>query len=308
VVIPAFNSEKTIAACLQSFGRQTHPPHEVIVVDGKSEDATAQIVKEFDTVQLLINETSHTPGSSRNRGAEAAQGDILFFCDADCTADDRALEAHVNAYARRSDIVGVMGAIQNANPGNPIAEFVQREIMANQWLQNLNPDGTVNQVHTGIFSMQRAEFLKWKFIEDSQVSEDSEFSLRIRNRLKILFEPRAIVFHPHPTTLSALFKQRKGYGERFIGLTKYYHNGVFKPDSLFSSAMRYRHFSSEDLVKAIFQDNRLLCRGCPVQKCKFETMNLPKQGNSNEFLYRLICLAFASGILKKRTGIEYQWQ
>ena len=45
-----------------------------------------------------------------------------------------------------------------------------------------------------------------------------------------------------------------------------------------------------------------------VPVCKNDTMKLSKQGISDEYLCRVICLAFASGILKQRTGTNYQWQ
>ena len=115
VVIPTFNSEKTIGECLHSFSKQTYPPHEVIVVDGKSKDSTAKIVKGFDDVKLIINEESHTPGSSRNRGAEAAGGDVLFFCDSDCIADESTLEYHVKAYQGEFGPEGL-----ESPPSNPV--------------------------------------------------------------------------------------------------------------------------------------------------------------------------------------------
>jgi glycosyltransferase involved in cell wall biosynthesis len=281
----------------------------VIVVDGQSTDRTTHIVNEFENAQLIINNSSHTPGSSRNRGAEAANGEIIFFCDSDCLADKHALEYHVHTYKKNSDIVGVMGSIRNANPGNPIAEFVQREIMASQWQRSLNKDGTVNDIQAGIYnlSLYRSEFLKWKFREEPYLSEDTELSLRIAGKAKILFEPRAIVYHHHRTRLQALFEQRKWYGARFFGLSTYCGRISYKPDSFYFSALRFIDSPEEDLTKAVCQDNRLLCQGCLIQHCQINTKQLPKRVESDEDLCRVICLAFASGILQQRTGIKYQW-
>ena len=310
VVIPTYNSEKTIGECLLSFSKQTYPPHEIVVVDGKSTDSTTKIVKSIKEVKLIINEKSRTPGSSRNRGAETATGEVLFFCDSDCVADKKVLEYHVKAYKSRYGVSGVMGSIRNAGPRNAISNFVQKEIMASQWLRSLNPDGTVKYFHAGIynFSIYRSEFLKRKFREEPMVSEDTELSIRISGKLKILFEPRAIVFHHHPTTLQALFEQRKWYGERFFGLTKYCRRESFKPDSLSFSALRCMDFPEDYLYKAVFQDNCLLCKGCRIRKCKIDVQRLPRQGDSDKYLCRVVCLAFASGILKQRSGIDYPWQ
>ena len=47
IVIPAWNEEDRIADCLTNATRQTVMPHEVIVVDNRSTDATVDIVKTF---------------------------------------------------------------------------------------------------------------------------------------------------------------------------------------------------------------------------------------------------------------------
>jgi glycosyltransferase involved in cell wall biosynthesis len=309
VVIPTYNSEETIRECVCSLLQQTHPPLEIIVVDGRSRDSTTRIARGIEGVTVITNETSHSPGSSRNRGAEAAVGDVLFFCDSDCIADSRALKYHVNAYRCRDDIAGVMGAIRNANPGNPVSDFVQREMIASQWSRSLNPDGSVKYLQTGInhFSMYRSEFLKWKFREELLISEPAEFTLRIDGKLKIIFEPRAVVFHHHRTTLKALFEQRKWYGEKFSYSKDYFEESSFQPDSFFFSALRFVSFPEDYLHRAVYEDNRLLCKGCRIQKCKMKKTQLPRQGDSDDYLCRVVCLAFASGILKHRTGLDYVW-
>lgn len=310
VVIPTYNSEKRVGECLLSLGKQTLSPHEIIVVDGGSNDSTTRMLEKIDGVKLIINEESHTPGSSRNRGAEAATGEVVFFCDSDCVADRRTVEYHVRAYETRDAISGVMGAIRNAVPGNPVSDFVQREIMASQWLRSLNPDGSVKylQTGTGNLSMYKCEFMKWKFREDPGFSEDTELSIRFRGKVKILFEPRAIVFHYHPTTLEDLFEQRKWYGERFCGIARHYRRESFRPDSLFFSAYRYVDLTVDCLRDAVTNDNRLLCEGCRMGECKISQVRMPRQGSSEEYLCKVVCLAFASGILKQRTGIDYLWQ
>jgi len=151
VVIPTLNSEKNIGKCLESFNAQTFPPYEIIVVDGKSADSTTEIVEGFDNAKILICEKSG-PGPARNLGVEKATGDLIFFSDSDCIADKEVLEHHLKVYKSRTDIDGVMGSIHNWNSKNKVSEFVQKEIMASQWLRSLRPDGTVKYFHTGTYN------------------------------------------------------------------------------------------------------------------------------------------------------------
>lgn len=47
VVVPAHNAARTLSACLDSVYAQTHRPHQVIVVDDGSTDATARIAERY---------------------------------------------------------------------------------------------------------------------------------------------------------------------------------------------------------------------------------------------------------------------
>ena len=58
VVITTYNSEKTIEKCLLSIYQQTHPPYEIIVVDGKSTDSTTEIIRRFDDFEGISQKKS----------------------------------------------------------------------------------------------------------------------------------------------------------------------------------------------------------------------------------------------------------
>jgi len=49
VVIPAFNSEETLSACLNSIINQTYKNNEIIIVDNNSTDSTSKIIKRYQT-------------------------------------------------------------------------------------------------------------------------------------------------------------------------------------------------------------------------------------------------------------------
>ena len=96
VVIPAFNSQKTIARCIASIGAQTLKDFEIIVVNDGSTDATKRIVAAINTV-TLINQTNLGAAAARNRGTKEARGNFIIFCDADIVAEPTLLQAMYNA-------------------------------------------------------------------------------------------------------------------------------------------------------------------------------------------------------------------
>jgi glycosyltransferase involved in cell wall biosynthesis len=82
LVIPAYNEESHLAACLNAIAAQTVRPFEVIVVDNNSTDQTATIARRYPFVTLL-QESRQGVVYARNRGFDAARGDIIGRTDAD---------------------------------------------------------------------------------------------------------------------------------------------------------------------------------------------------------------------------------
>ncbi len=82
VVIPAYNEEKYIDACLDSLGKQLVPPDEIIVVDNNCHDETIAIAKKYQGIKI-IKEKQQGMIYARNRGFDACDADIIARCDAD---------------------------------------------------------------------------------------------------------------------------------------------------------------------------------------------------------------------------------
>lgn len=81
IIIPAFNEEKVIGRLLHSIKLQSYENTETIVVDDGSSDNTVRIAKEFK-VRVFVRK--HAERSvQRNFGAAKANGEYLFFLDAD---------------------------------------------------------------------------------------------------------------------------------------------------------------------------------------------------------------------------------
>jgi hypothetical protein len=82
VVIGAYNAADWIRQTLDSVLAQTHPIHEVLVVDDGSTDATREIVQSYGgVVQYMAEE--HRGRPHRNRGIRTSSGEYVAFVDAD---------------------------------------------------------------------------------------------------------------------------------------------------------------------------------------------------------------------------------
>ena len=99
VIIPSFNAEATLEACLCAVSGSHYPPLEVIVVDDASSDRTAEIASSHGS-RLLRNKTQFGPAYSRNVGAMAAVGEVLVFVDADVVVNPDAISQAVDCLSQ----------------------------------------------------------------------------------------------------------------------------------------------------------------------------------------------------------------
>lgn len=105
VIVPARDAAAHLPAALAGLAAQRRPPHEVIVVDDGSRDATAQIAAAHEAVGAVVAGAGEGPGAARNAGAARASGDVLAFTDADCVAQPGWLEHALEAFERGAELV-----------------------------------------------------------------------------------------------------------------------------------------------------------------------------------------------------------
>ncbi|MBW4579543.1 MAG: glycosyltransferase [Tildeniella nuda ZEHNDER 1965/U140] len=117
VIVPVYNGGENFRQCLQSLSLVAPNVLEIIVVDDGSTDDSKQLAEQAGFTVLQFP-TAGGPARARNRGAQVANGTLLFFMDADTTLTVCTIEQMVQAFRDRPDLAALVGSYDDA-PGAP---------------------------------------------------------------------------------------------------------------------------------------------------------------------------------------------
>jgi len=213
IIVPAYNAEKTLSACLESLADQSvsEANYEIIVVDDGSTDDTSKITNRFNVKYIF--QTNQGPAAARNKGADAAAGQIILFTDADCVPDHNWIREMVSPFSDR-EVVGVKGAYKTRQT-ELAARFAQAEFDDRYDL--LQKSRSIDMIDTYSAAFKKDIFLNIGGFDQSFTvanNEDTDLSYRLAAAgYKLVFNPAAFVYHTHSDTFIKYLKLkfRRGY-------------------------------------------------------------------------------------------------
>jgi len=122
VVVPVRNNPRELKLCLEQLFASSYSSYEVIVVDDASTDQTPEVAALLGAKVLRLG-SRRGPAGARNRGAEIARGEYLFFLDSDVCVHPDTLEELHDTFVRHPDLDAVFGSYDT----RPTAENVLSE-------------------------------------------------------------------------------------------------------------------------------------------------------------------------------------
>lgn len=102
VILPIYNAEETLDACLRSLLSQGRQDIEIVMVNDGSTDASERICRRYaerDSRFRLVSQSNAGVSAARNKGLDEARGRVILFVD----SDDRAAPDFADALIRALD-------------------------------------------------------------------------------------------------------------------------------------------------------------------------------------------------------------
>lgn len=186
VVIPTLNEEVSLPRALDSITFDA----EILVVDGESDDGTAEVAR-ARRVQLLM--VPRGRAAQMNRGARGALGDVLLFLHADCALPKGAAEA-IRAALRDSKVVGGAFALAIRSPRTAMLVVAFGSNLRARWLGLPFGDQAI--------FVRRSVFETLGGFREISLMEDVDFVRRLKR------EGRIVCLSQKVTTGSRHWQQR----------------------------------------------------------------------------------------------------
>ena len=214
IVVPVRNNEEMIGDCIESLLAQDFPKddYEIIVVDNKSTDKTADIIKRYPVKYVYEDKIGRT--KARNTGIKNSSGEIIAFIDSDCVAEKNWLNELVKGFKNKR-----VGGVGGKNIGYKTSTYVERyiEIYYKEYNKNFTsyvpPKVMTNNAAYRFDVLEEIGY----FDESFETGEDFDLSARtFWNGYEVDYASAAVVFHRHRSSFRELFNLYFEYGVGYV--------------------------------------------------------------------------------------------
>ncbi len=224
VLIPAHNEESVISATVENILNMDYENFEVIVIDDRSTDNTAQIIieleKKYEKVHALIRAHDAFPGKSAvlNDAFKLAKGEAILVFDADATVDSDFLSKLV-PHLEPKDVGAVQArkVIRNRN------QNLLTRCQNNEYTMDAHFQVSRDSVKGAVELRGNGELIKRQAIEsiggwnNYTIVDDLDMSTRLHIKgWDIRFCLDAVVYEEGICYIKPLFRQRRRWLEGTI--------------------------------------------------------------------------------------------
>src|SRR5574344_2299708 len=224
VMIPAHNEESVISKTVEKVLEMTYEKFEVIVIDDRSSDNTASVIKDleskYEKVTALIRDRDAFPGKSAvlNDALKLAKGEAILVFDADATVNTDFLSKLIPILEPKD-----VGAVQARKViRNKDVNYLTR-CQNNEYTMDMHCQLGRDAVKGAVELRGNGELIKREAIDDIggwnnyTITDDLDMSTRLHIKgWDIRFCPDVVVYEEGVIYLFPLFKQRRRWLEGTI--------------------------------------------------------------------------------------------
>lgn len=182
VIVPVYNSERTLNRCINSILSQTFSDFELIIVDDGSTDSSGRISDEYakiDNRVKVFHKKNGGVSSARNLGLERVMGRWVTFCDSDDYVSSEWLDSYVRNCRDDLELI-----VQNYNDlGNQTNDFV---CCTADFIEKFYDKDIIGYVWNKLYLFSIINKYNIRFCESFSFLEDEVFNYRYLQNIECI--------------------------------------------------------------------------------------------------------------------------
>lgn len=199
IIIPVYNSQKTVGEALDSVAAQTCADYEIIVVNDGSTDQSEGLIKKYMRPPwdiTYVEQVNKGAAAARNAGIWIAKGQLIAFLDADDLWDKDRLAAGLETMDKNPQAGLVFSDMRHMADGTLVhASYLHergyRNLSSGRIYDNLLKE---NFIFTPTVTLRRDVLKEVGYFDEAlPIAEDYDLWLRIARQFEILFIDRPLV-------------------------------------------------------------------------------------------------------------------
>ena len=235
VIMPVRNERGMLPKLIDELLRQNYPADrfEILVVDGRSTDGTADLVRRRYTnrqvrVQVLENPAIHA-SAGRNVGIRSAFGEVILFIDGHCTIPSRNLLEDTAAILAQTGAGCLCRPQPLLAPSDTHTGEVIAQVQGADAARDERICGFVDPVCGGA-TYRREVFTRVGLFDESfDACEEVDFNTRVRTaNIRAYTDPRLAVHYQPRKDVRALFQQMLRLGRGRVRLMRKHADAISK--------------------------------------------------------------------------------
>jgi putative glycosyltransferase TIGR03111 len=267
ILIPVYNSEKTLRNCLKSIVEQDYPIKNIAVLlinngpKDNSYDVFCSFQEENSKLRLWWIDSSQGKAKALNKGLYMAEGKYIINIDSDGILDKNAVRRVVEKFENNQDIYAMTGVILTDNAliektkslGLRLVQRCELFEYSEAFLVGRGFQSYSNTMFTlaGAFSCYRKDVvLKTQLYNNETLGEDTHMTSQIREFLKgrIALCEDAFFFVDPIDNLDKLYIQRQRWQRGQIEVSSLFRDIANKNNKGFRNVLKYTMIKDHTLV------------------------------------------------------------
>ena len=187
IIVPVYNCEKYLKRCLDSLVMQTLENIEIICINDGSTDKSLDILKEYESNIVIINQENQGQSIARNKGLEVAKGEYIGFVDSDDWVDTDYFEKLYKTAKKHDTDIAATGIVRLNNFNKKFHIKFSEEIITDDVNKKFQLCDVPDKSYVWNKIYKRKELLnnKLKFVENL-IYEDCIFTPQALHKLNKL--------------------------------------------------------------------------------------------------------------------------